>query len=38
MHRKGFRVTQLLLVTTLLDAVRYPVDAFAKRLLEQVGH
>jgi hypothetical protein len=29
-HRKGFRVTIMTLVTTLLDAVLYPVEAFAQ--------
>ena len=28
--RKGFRVTKITLVTTLLDAVRYPVEALAQ--------
>ena len=29
-HRKGFRVTTIILVTTFLDAVLYPLEAFAK--------
>ena len=29
-HRKGFRVTTITLVTTLLDAVLYPVEALAQ--------
>jgi hypothetical protein len=29
-HRKGFRVTKITLVTTLLDAARYPVEALAQ--------
>jgi hypothetical protein len=29
-HRKGFRVQSVTLVTTLLDAARYPVDALAQ--------
>jgi hypothetical protein len=29
-HRKGFRVTSITLVTTLLDAARYPVEALAQ--------
>jgi hypothetical protein len=29
-HRKGFRVTKITLVTTLLEATRYPVDALAQ--------
>jgi IS4 transposase len=29
-HRKGFRVTTITLVTTLLDAVLYPVEALAE--------
>ena len=29
-HRKGFRVTTITLVTTLLDATRYPVAALAQ--------
>jgi hypothetical protein len=28
-HRKGFRVTSITLVTALLDATRYPVEALA---------
>jgi hypothetical protein len=29
-HRKGFRGTRITLVTTLLDAARYPVEALAQ--------
>ena len=29
-HRKGFRVTKITLVTTLLDAILYPVEALAQ--------